>query len=50
LVLRDKILPFVLPIIFTSYLVYGFVRPRISRQIRKEIEDDEDEPSAELES
>ena len=32
---------------FTAYLVYGFVRPRISREMRKEIEeedDDEDEP------
>jgi CDP-diacylglycerol--serine O-phosphatidyltransferase len=44
-VLRDKILPFVLPIIFTAYLVYGFIRPRISHQMRREIEDeDEDEP------
>lgn len=39
-VLRDKILPLVLPVIFTAYLVYGFVRPRISRRFRREIEDD----------
>jgi CDP-diacylglycerol--serine O-phosphatidyltransferase len=45
-VLRETVLPFVLPIIFTSYLVYGFIRPRISRQMRREIEDeDEDEPA-----
>lgn len=44
-VLRDKILPFVLPIIFTSYLIYGFVRPHISRRIRREIEDEDDEES-----
>jgi hypothetical protein len=35
----------VLPAFFTLYLVYGFVRPRISRAMRKEIEEeDEDEP------
>ena len=42
-VLREQILPLVLPVIFTSYLVYGFIRPRISRQMRREIEDDEDD-------
>jgi CDP-diacylglycerol--serine O-phosphatidyltransferase len=41
----DKILQFVLPCFFTAYLVYGFVRPRISRKIRHDIEDEEeDEP------
>lgn len=39
IVLRDKILPLVLPVIFTAYLVYGFIRPRISRRMRREIED-----------
>ena len=43
LVLRGLILPFILPVIFTSYLIYGFVRPRISRQMRREIEDEDDE-------
>jgi hypothetical protein len=33
---------FVLPIIFTAYLVYGFIRPHISRRIRQEIEEEED--------
>ncbi len=47
LVLRDKILPFVLPLLFTAYLVYGFVRPRISRRVRQEIEDEaEDHPES----
>jgi CDP-diacylglycerol---serine O-phosphatidyltransferase len=45
-ILRDKILPFVLPIIFMSYLVYGFIRPRISRQMRREIEDEDEEEAA----
>jgi CDP-diacylglycerol--serine O-phosphatidyltransferase len=45
LVLREKILVFILPLFFTAYLIYGFVRPRISRAMRREIEDeDEDEP------
>jgi CDP-diacylglycerol--serine O-phosphatidyltransferase len=44
-VLREKILVFILPLFFTAYLVYGFVRPRISRAWRREIEEeDEDEP------
>ena len=42
-ILRGIILPFVLPTVFTAYLVYGFIRPRISRQMRREIEDEDDE-------
>lgn len=38
LVLRGKILPLVLPVIFTAYLVYGFIRPRLPRRVREEIE------------
>jgi len=43
LVLQERILYWILPVFFTAYLVYGFVRPHISRQIIHEIEDDEDE-------
>jgi len=43
LILREKIIYYVLPFFFTAYLVYGFVRPHISRAWRKEIEEDEDE-------
>jgi CDP-diacylglycerol--serine O-phosphatidyltransferase len=44
---REKILVFILPLFFTAYLIYGFVRPRISRAMRREIEDeDEDEPDS----
>jgi CDP-diacylglycerol--serine O-phosphatidyltransferase len=43
LVLRDKILFYVLPAVFTLYLLYGFVRPRISRRVRQEIEEDEED-------
>jgi len=48
IVLREKILVFVLPAFFTLYLIYGFVRPRLSRAWRREIEEevDEDEPGA----
>jgi CDP-diacylglycerol--serine O-phosphatidyltransferase len=38
-----KILPVVLPVIFTAYLIYGFVRPRLSRKIVQEIEDETEE-------
>jgi CDP-diacylglycerol--serine O-phosphatidyltransferase len=45
IVFREKILVFILPLFFTAYLIYGFVRPHISRAMRREIEDeDEDEP------
>jgi CDP-diacylglycerol--serine O-phosphatidyltransferase len=43
LVLQEKILIFVLPLLFTAYLVYGFVRPRISHQIRREIEEEDED-------
>jgi CDP-diacylglycerol--serine O-phosphatidyltransferase len=43
LLLREKILYYVLPAFFTLYLLYGFIRPRISRRIRHEIEEEEDE-------
>ena len=43
LVLRDKILYYVLPALFTAYLVYGFVRPRISGRMRREIEDEDED-------
>ena len=43
LVWRDKILFYVLPAFFTLYLVYGFIRPRISRKVRHEIEEEDEE-------
>jgi CDP-diacylglycerol--serine O-phosphatidyltransferase len=48
-VLWRTILYYVLPAFFTLYLVYGFVRPRISGRIRHEIEE-EDEEDGEAES
>jgi CDP-diacylglycerol--serine O-phosphatidyltransferase len=46
LVLREKILYYVLPLFFTAYLIYGFVRPHISRAWRREIEEEDEEPEA----
>ena len=46
LILQEKILYYVLPIFFTGYLLYGFVRPHISRAWRHEIEEDEDDAEA----
>jgi hypothetical protein len=45
LILWKKVLPVVAPLAFTAYLVYGFVRPHISRSVREEIGDEaEDDP------
>src|SRR6267142_546566 len=47
LVFQEKILFYVLPALFTLYLLYGFIRPRISRKMRHEIEEeDEEDPPA----
>ena len=42
-VFREKILYYLLPAFFTLYLIYGFVRPSLSRAWRKEIEEEDDE-------
>jgi len=48
LVLQEKIIFYVLPAFFTLYLIYGFIRPRISRKMRDEIEEEDEveEPPA----
>ncbi len=43
LVFREKILYYLLPAFFTLYLIYGFIRPRISRRMRHEIEEEDEE-------
>jgi len=45
---QKQILPVVLPLIFTAYLIYGFIRPRLSRKIVHEIEeeDEDEQPTA----
>jgi CDP-diacylglycerol---serine O-phosphatidyltransferase len=47
-ILRNYILPIVLPLIFTVYLLYGFIRPQISRKIRREIEEEDDDDANSL--
>jgi CDP-diacylglycerol--serine O-phosphatidyltransferase len=42
-IFKEKILYYVLPAFFTLYLIYGFVRPSLSRAWRKEIEEEDDE-------
>ena len=42
IVFRDRLL-FALPAFFTLYLIYGFIRPRISRKVRYEIEEEEED-------
>lgn len=42
-ILQDRILYYVLPAFFTLYLVYGFVRPSLSRAWRREIEEEDEE-------
>jgi CDP-diacylglycerol--serine O-phosphatidyltransferase len=46
IILWERILPVVLPLVFLAYLVYGLIRPWISRRMIHEIEDEEDEPPA----
>ena len=39
-ILWERAVPLVLPIIFISYLLYGFVRPYLTRQMRSDFEED----------
>ena len=41
-ILRSFVLPIIVPLFFTVYLAYGFIRPRISRKVRDEIEEEND--------
>jgi CDP-diacylglycerol--serine O-phosphatidyltransferase len=47
LILRGKSFITCCPRFSRLYLVYGFVRPSLSRAWRREIEEDDDEPEAE---
>lgn len=44
LILRERVLYWVLPALFTMYLLYGFIRPWLPNRTREEIEEEEDEP------
>lgn len=41
--LFNRLLPFVAPLFFTAYLLYGFIRPFISRRMQRTVEADDDE-------
>ena len=47
LLLWQKVLPVAAPLGFTAYLIYGFVRPSISREMQREIEVDDEPDDAE---
>ena len=46
LILWRQVIPLVLPILFTAYLVYGFIRPRLSRKMVHDIEEEDEEEEA----
>ncbi len=46
-IFRERILFYVLPAFFTLYLVWGFVRTRVSRKLRDDVEEDGDEEDSE---
>ncbi|MBI3869226.1 MAG: CDP-diacylglycerol--serine O-phosphatidyltransferase [Verrucomicrobia bacterium] len=46
LIFKMLLLRFLLPVGFTAYLIYGFIRPHVSKAFRKEIEDDEEDDDA----
>lgn len=43
LLLWEKLLPVVAPLLFTAFLLYGFLRPWIPRKTRDDIEDEEND-------
>lgn len=45
LILLFKALPYSLAIVFVAYLLYGFIRPYISKRIRQGIEEEEEDSS-----
>jgi CDP-diacylglycerol---serine O-phosphatidyltransferase len=43
IVMWERLLPIVAPLLFLAYLLYGFVRPRVSGRFRKVIEEEDEE-------
>src|SRR5437773_6250955 len=43
LILWRQVIPLVLPVLFTTYLVYGFIRPPLSRKMVHDIEEEDEE-------
>ena len=48
IIFRKLLLPIVLPIGITAYLIYGFIRPHISGRMRHEIEEEDEDDEAAL--
>ena len=46
LILRERILIYVLPAFFTAYLLWGFIRLRVSRSLRRDVEDEDEDEDA----
>lgn len=46
--LWKRLLPFAAPVGFTAYLLYGFIRPFISRRMQQRVEADDDEDEEEI--
>jgi CDP-diacylglycerol--serine O-phosphatidyltransferase len=46
LILWENVLPVLAPLMFTAYLLYGFIRPYLSRAWRRGIEEEDDEPDS----
>jgi CDP-diacylglycerol--serine O-phosphatidyltransferase len=46
-ILWEKVLPIAAPVIFSAYLIYGFVRPWLPKRTREGIEDELDEEDEE---
>jgi CDP-diacylglycerol--serine O-phosphatidyltransferase len=49
-IFKEQLLKYLLPLFFTSYLIYGFIRPRISGRLRRGIEEEDDEEEEEEDS
>ena len=45
--LFNRLLPYVAPLVFTAYLLYGFIRPFISRRMQRTVEADDEEEGEE---
>jgi CDP-diacylglycerol--serine O-phosphatidyltransferase len=48
--LWKRLLPYLAPAVFTAYLLYGFIRPFISRRMQQRVEADDDEEDSTPES
>jgi CDP-diacylglycerol---serine O-phosphatidyltransferase len=47
IIFREVVIPLVMPFVFAAYLVYGLIRPRLSRKLRHDIEQEDEDEAAE---